>query len=78
MVLGTDICAREGTRTLTPEGTGPVASGGDNRLQLAGAVAAGRDQDPSAPEGASADLKEEERAVWLVVLELVNEALDGG
>ena len=60
------------------EGTGPVAAGSDHRRQLAGAVAAGRDQDRSAPEGASTDLKEEERAVWLVVLNLVNEALDGG
>ena len=60
------------------EGAGPVAAGSDHRRQLAGAVAAGRDQDPSAPEGASADLEEEERAVWLVVLELVNEALDDG
>ena len=60
------------------EGAGPVAAGSDHRRQLTGAVAAGRDQDPSAPEGASADLKEEERAVWLVVLNLVNEALDGG
>ena len=60
------------------ESAGPVASGGDNRLQLTGAVAAGRDQDPSAPEGASTDLQEEECAVWLVVLNLVNEALDDG
>ena len=60
------------------EGAGPVAAGSDHRRQLAGAVAAGRDQDRSAPEGASTDLKEEERAVWLVVLNLVNEALDGG
>ena len=73
-----EVRAADSGQQDRPEGTGPGASGGDHRLQLAGAVAAGRDQDPSAPEGASADLKEEERAVWLVVLELVNEALDGG
>ena len=60
------------------EGTGPVAAGSDYRRQLTGAVAAGRHQDPSAPEGASTDLKEEERAVWFMVLNLVNEALDDG
>ena len=73
-----EVRAADSGQQDRPEGTGPVASGGDHRLQLAGAVAAGRDQDPSAPEGASADLKEEERAVWLVVLNLVNEALDDG
>ena len=78
-IIGIDeVRAADSGQEDGAEGTGPVASGGDNRLQLTGAVAAGRHQDPSAPEGASTDLKEDERAVWLVVLNLVNEALDRG
>ena len=78
-IIGIDeVRAADSGQKGGAEGAGPVAPGCDNRLQLTGAVAAGRHQDPSVPEGASADLKEDERAIWLVVLYLIDEALDDG